>query len=675
LCRQGIDKTFETNGMTAKNSVKVEKFIAMNICLVTTEILGAHRNGGIGTATSHLAVMLADAGNNVTLLYGGDDPVEFGSLWHGVYHRFNISVRHLRPQECGGVEPWILRYSVAIFEYLRGASFDAVFFQDWLGAAQASVLAKRAGIAFAECHLSVIAHGNGEWVLDATGKLPETRDQLLQIEVERQAVEFADSLISPSAYLVEWMREHGWLLPVQTRVIPHFLHGLRIAGVERAFARGARRSTRHLVFFGRLEARKGIYLFLETLREPALRGEQFELSFLGKESDINQDQLTTWLGENRPDLQPLARFHKNKNVEGALDYLKACGGIAVIPSLTENSPCVVWECIEHGIPFISTHVGGIPEMVADDVRDEVLVLPESAALAGRLRAMLDLATCPEVKHRHSQAEARHAWLDFLEYTSVVSTAPSASGVATGRQAERVSVLLLDLADEDALRARLEELYLQTSNEFDTIIVSARSPAQFAGCLVNELASTWVNRESGSLSARILAGAEATDAGVLVVADTRSAMSSDSVEVLHLSMTAFPDTIVTGQFIRVPPQETKGARAFLRRGLPRQGYLGGPLCLGALENCFGGFPIGIRRDTLFATLSPDNAAADVWPLLTSCALAGRRILSLPIVLATEPQVQSTPISSSERENHRDAVRRLYQSRLPASVQSFVHIGRW
>src|SRR5258708_15654258 len=71
----------------------------MNVCLATTEILGAHRNGGIGTATSHLAVLLADAGHNVTLLYGGDDPLEIGSLWHGIYHRFNISGPHLRPRE------------------------------------------------------------------------------------------------------------------------------------------------------------------------------------------------------------------------------------------------------------------------------------------------------------------------------------------------------------------------------------------------------------------------------------------------------------------------------------------------------------------------------------------------------------------------------------------------
>src|SRR5262245_13761742 len=331
----------------------------MQICLAVTEILGAHRNGGIGTATSHLAVLLADAGHDVTLLYSGGDALEIGSVWHGIYHRYKIKVVHLRPLG-RPLEPIALRQPVTFFEYLRGVSFDVVIFQDNLGLAQACVLAKRAGIAFARCHLLVIAHGNHEWVLDGAGRLPETRDELLWIETERQSVEFADSLISPSAYLIDWMRQHDWKLPVQTLVIQNYLRGLRIAGVEPPMARRGGPPQRHLVFFGRLEARKGIYLFLEALRDPALNGERFELSFLGREAELGQEQLLAWLGEHRPDLQPLVRFHKDKDVHQALSYLKASGGIAVIPSPADNSPCVIWECIEHAIPFVACNTGGIP---------------------------------------------------------------------------------------------------------------------------------------------------------------------------------------------------------------------------------------------------------------------------------------------------------------------------
>jgi O-antigen biosynthesis protein len=642
----------------------------MQVCLVVTEILGAHRNGGIGTATSNLAILMADAGHHVTLLYSGDDALEIGSLWHGIYRRYDIKVVHLRPWK-HPLEPSVLRQPVTLFEYLRGAPFDVVMFQDYLGLAQACVLAKRAGIGFARCHLSVIAHGNFEWVLDITGKSPETREQLLWTEAERQAVEFADSLISPSAYLIDWMRQHDWKLPVQTLVIQNYLRGLRIAGVERPMPRRRGPPQRHLIFFGRLEARKGIYLFLEALRETALSEERFDLSFLGKESGMSKDQIMSWLGEHRPDLQPLARFYKDKDADQALNYIKASGGVAVIPSLADNSPCVIWECIEHAIPFVATNTGGVPELVADDVRDQILVVPEPKPLAVRLRSLMDVTVWPEVKHRQDHGGVGRAWLEFLDRASNGSSAVTPGTVRNDDA--RVAVLLLDLADGAAFRARLGELCLQTCRKFDTIVVSGRSGA-VDGPIAQELGITWLTAGLSNWSAAILAGAQATTAELLVIADTASALSSDCVEALRVSLTAFPEAVVTGQLVRTPAQAYKSPQVFLTRELPRQGFLGGPLCLGAIENCFGGFPIGIRRHALLSTLSADSPVADIWPLLTACRLAGHRILSLPIPLAAEAAVQKTKLEWAMPDNHRHIVRRLYQSQVPMALRSLVHVGR-
>ena len=57
--------------------------------------------------------------------------------------------------------------------------------------------------------------------------------------LERASVELADAVVSPSAYLVDWMQRQGWKLPAQTFVIPH---------VSRAGATGtapARRASGH----------------------------------------------------------------------------------------------------------------------------------------------------------------------------------------------------------------------------------------------------------------------------------------------------------------------------------------------------------------------------------------------------------------------------------------------
>jgi hypothetical protein len=287
--------------------------------------------------------------------------------------------------------------------------------------------------------------------------------------------------------------------------------------------------------------------------------------------------------------------------------------------------------------------------------------------------MLDVTAWPEVKHKQDQANIGRSWLEFLESTSGGSSAALTSNTAGRRNDERIAVLLLDFADEAALRARLAELCLQMCRKFDTIIVSGKSRV-VGGPVSKELAATWTIPDSSTWSAAILAGAQATTAEHLVIADTASVLSSDCVEALRLSLTAFPEAIVTGQLIRLPSQAHRSQQVFLTRDLERQGFLGGPLCLGAFENCFGGFPFGIRRRVLLATLSPTSPLLDIWPLLTACALAGHRVLSLPVPLATEPAIENTNSKWPAHDKHRDAVRRLYQSQVPTALRSLVHIGR-
>jgi hypothetical protein len=249
---------------------------------------------------------------------------------------------------------------------------------------------------------------------------------------------------------------------------------------------------------------------------------------------------------------------------------------------------------------------------------------------------------------------------------------STYGKDVSRDDRRVAVVLLDLADEPALVARLGELCMQTSGKFDTIIVSGKAPCQLVGSQISkELGVTWIIPTSSALSASIVAGAQATTAGLLVVASSASALSPDCVDALSLALMAIPEAIVTGQVIRMPPQATDSVQVFSLRGMARRGFLGGPICLGAFENCFGGLPFGIRRDVLLAAFSPDSAVTDIWPLLTVCALAGHRILSLPVPLATEPPIQH---ASPWRDNHCHSVRRLYRSRVPPSLRCLVHIGQ-
>jgi hypothetical protein len=60
-----------------------------------------------------------------------------------------------------------------------------------------------------------------------------------------------------------------------------------------------------------------------------------------------------------------------------------------MPSPADNSPCVVYECIEAGIPFISTRGSGADELVNQDSRDDVMVYPNVKSLADKLAYILE----------------------------------------------------------------------------------------------------------------------------------------------------------------------------------------------------------------------------------------------------------------------------------------------
>ena len=324
------------------------------ICFVVSELLGIVRNGGIATATTYAGLVMADAGYDVTLFYCGEE-LDMEREWADRYDRAGVTVRWL--ERAQAANPKYVADSFRVYRQLKDSQYDAIVFQDWRGLGYCSMVAKGAGLAFAATRLIHACHGPDEWLREANSQLMLDGQGLTQSHLERRSAELADCLVSPSRYLLDWMAEAGWQLPPDQHVIPNFTEGAtqRVSGPEPKEQPQEPEPLTELVFFGRLEERKGVRLFataLNLLGPETLQG--MAVTFLGREASFTHDQVVGFISPKvRERLGSLSLFG-NLDQGRARAYLREPGRLALIPSYVDNSPGVVYECIEDGVPFFAS---------------------------------------------------------------------------------------------------------------------------------------------------------------------------------------------------------------------------------------------------------------------------------------------------------------------------------
>ena len=403
----------------------------MRICLVTAEFHGLFKNGGIGTANTGLALELAAAGHEVTVAYvdpGGwfvlptsEAFLAARAHWRerGIY--LDVVPRWARLK--ASVEDFC--WSLSVLEYLRPRGFDTVLFNECGGQGYYSLLAKRAGVFADSPYMIVVTHGASEWARDLNGQLPLGYRAAGLAFCERRSVELADLVASPSRYLVNWMRERGWRLPERVEIVQNIVP-VSILGDPPA----SRASLDEIVFFGRLEARKGVEIFCDAIEALEREGKLGEagVTFLGKFSRVGGVHSGVFLMERSRGWRVRPRILAHLDQQEALDYLKRPGALAVMPSLAENSPCVVVECLLGGVPFVASNVGGAVELVAGADAAECLVAPNATALAAKVAGALAQGQ-PRGRMARAQADTRARWRALVESPPVPPPAQAMSRVS------------------------------------------------------------------------------------------------------------------------------------------------------------------------------------------------------------------------------------------------------
>jgi glycosyltransferase involved in cell wall biosynthesis len=361
------------------------------IVFVADELLG-YAGNGIGTTTTFVSLALARMGHDVGVLFAGPPPAApVDPEWQRLYDEAGVRVETV-PAAPRDVEPPHFRRARSVETALRADPPDVVVAQDLGAPAYTAIRLRSLGLDFERTAFVVFCHGTRQWITDVSRKVRVLPGALAVTVLERASVELADAVVSPSAYLVDWMRGEGWRLPERTFVIPH---------VSRAGATGEPPpgppeqpgAVERVAFFGRLEERKGVRPFLAALSslEPELL-RRVEVEFLGRPTPPWPIERVSELltEETRRSLRGLT-FEPALDQHEALARLRRPGTLAVMPSFEENSPNTVYECLENGIPFLAGNVAGIRELVAAEDHARVLCEPTEQGIADALRRALSAA--------------------------------------------------------------------------------------------------------------------------------------------------------------------------------------------------------------------------------------------------------------------------------------------
>ncbi len=360
------------------------------ICLVTEEIAGPDFNGGIGTANRGLVLALRAEGYEVDVLYTRVDhgqPFCFRGAFADQVKVFQgLGIRLSCIRHDGQWSDWLAK-SYRALEHLVRYEYDLVFFNDCHGTAYYPLLSRRTGNPrLARTIMCVVAHSSTQWIAEINEKLITSIDDLRVIELERRSVELADIVISPSSYILRKYREYGWKLPKATYIQPNILQQERR---PTSTLTGCRVAVEELVFFGRLETRKGLWIFCNALERIKYRLVGRTVTFLGKFT--TEDGESTGLSViRRAAAWPFeVRFLHDYDQEQALNYLKTGARLAVMPSLADNSPCVILECLNENIPFVAASGSGGQELLSPKSHRDCLFEPTVDALAEKILKTLN----------------------------------------------------------------------------------------------------------------------------------------------------------------------------------------------------------------------------------------------------------------------------------------------
>ncbi|WP_255323107.1 glycosyltransferase [Lysobacter sp. K5869] len=578
-----------------------------SVCLVTEELPGVGGCGGIGAAFYELALLLAARGALVDVLFCPTAPLaaaEAERLRARLRER-SIKLELLDVERHADGPPSHERRAYAVYrQLLAQRRYDFVHFHDYKGLGFFCVNAKKQGLAFAATALVVQLHGPTRWTIEANKTFFVHEDQLKIDHLEKVSIRHADYAVSPSAYLVDWLRGNGFELPPPERtlvlknVCSQIVRELQSEGRD---LREAGPAT-DLVLFARHEDRKGFAVFCDALDRVGehLAKRNVRVGFMGKFGAVDSQPSGAYLIDRAQRWPFHCAIRTGFDRSAAAAYLSGLASpLVVVPSPFENSPYTVLEAAALGMPLICSRDGGGPELLEPDYPG--LCEMEAGALAAKIVQAVDHGLAP-ARAAQSLGAIEDAWLEFHRQRSAAPVA------APRRRRPKVALAITHFERPAKLTDALISAARQTYPDLEILVVDDGSSSEAAQRalaqlepFLDRLGGRLIRRENGYLGAARNSALAATDADYICFLDDDDYAFPNLIETLVEAALATDADAVNCLNVFMPETSRSELIAGLGGAQPKVCYvpIGGPLSVATFENCLGAATALLKTSSLRA----------------------------------------------------------------------------
>ena len=346
----------------------------MKIAMVSREFPPHRQASGIATYTHKTSRALAAAGHEVHVIaeahrHATEDQMHDGVMVH------RLRDPKMRPREARYV-----RRSFDVYRALnRYGPFDIVQACEWEGEAAVYARFRRTPLITRLATPLYIVEGLNQ----ATQR--ERRRSLVVRSLERWQTHLSDIVICPSQSLASMVATDWGLDRSRLRIVPTGIE-LPLPGADGPLPEGAPDGP-YILYFGRLEVRKGVQTLLDALPDVLRRHPQLHAVFVGDDLKLHGVPFADYGRARAGDMAERLVFLRRLQ-QASLFPLIRNATLVVLPSRWESLANACLEAMALGRPVIATRGSGFAEVIDHDVNGWLVPPDDSSALSASMSGAL-----------------------------------------------------------------------------------------------------------------------------------------------------------------------------------------------------------------------------------------------------------------------------------------------